>query len=129
MAALNGQETGVKGRHCTAFIPGIGTVDGRTRPAKAYEATVNAIVADLGGEGAISRAELEIVRRAAGLGVLAGLIEAAIVAGDDIEPMQYQSIANAQGRLLSRLGLRRRARDVTPPLADYLAAKARAADS
>ncbi len=127
MAALNGQENGVKGHHCTAFIPGIGTVDGRTRPAKAYEAIVNALVADLGGKDAISRAELEIVRRAAGLGVLAGQIEAAIVAGDDIDPMQYQSVANAQGRLLFRLGLKRVARDVTPPLADYLASKAEGA--
>ena len=127
MAALNGQENGTKGRQCTAFIPGIGTVDGRTRPAKAYEAIVNALVADLGGTDTISRAQLEIVRRAAGLGVLAGQIEAAIVAGDDIDPMQYQSVANAQGRLLFRLGLERAARDVTPPLADYLTAKAREA--
>ena len=127
MAALNGQENGVKGHHCTAFIPGIGTVDGRTRPAKAYEAIVNALVADLGGKDAISRAGLEIGRRAAGLGVLAGQIEAAIVAGDDIDPMQYQSVANAQGRLLFRLGLKRVARDVTPPLADYLASKAEGA--
>ncbi len=124
MAALNGQKNGAKGRHCTAFIPGIGAVDGRTRPAKAYEAIVLALVADLGGEEVISRAELEIARRAAGLGVLAAQIEAAIVAGEDVEPTQYQSVANAQGRLLSRLGLRRRARDVTPPLADYLKAKA-----
>ena len=112
MAALNGQENGVKGHHCTAFIPGIGTVDGRTRPAKAYEAIVNALVADLGGKNAISRA---------------GQIQAAIVAGDDIDPMQYQSVANAQGRLLFRLGLKRVARDVTPPLADYLASKAEGA--
>ncbi len=127
MAALSGHENGAKGRHCMAFIPGIGTVDGRTRAAKAYEGTVNALVADLGGEEAISRAELEIVRRAAGLGVLAGQIEAAIIAGDDVEPTQYQSVANAQGRLLSRLGLQRRARDVTPVLSDYLKAKAEGA--
>ena len=63
-------------------------VDGRTRPAKAYEATVAALVADLGGEDVISRAELEIVRRAAGLGVLAQQIEAALVRGAKVEPMQ-----------------------------------------
>ena len=120
MSTGNSTEVNAKGQHCTAFIPGFGHVDGRTRPAKAYEATVAALVADLGGEDVISRAELEIVRRAAGLGVLAQQIEAAIVSGDKVEPTQYQSVANAQGRLLARLGLRRRQRDVTPSLGEYL---------
>ena len=127
MAALNGQENGVKGHHCTAFIPGIGTVDGRTRPAKAYEAIVNALVADLGGKAAISRAALGNARRASVRGVTAGQLGGPIVASGDIDPMQYQSVANAQGRLLFRLGLKRVARDVTPPLADYLASKAEGA--
>jgi len=127
MADGNGAESGVKGRHCTAFIPGIGTVDGRTRQAKAFEATVEALVTDMGGPDGISRAELEIVRRAAGLGVLAAQIEAQIVAGETVAATEYQTVANAQGRLLSRLGLQRRARDVTPTLKDYLASRAESA--
>ena len=105
----------MKGRYCTAFIPTIGTVDGRTRPAKAFERIIVDLVSDLGGADIISRAELEIIRRAAGLGVLATLIEAKILNGDDVNPTEYQSIANAQGRLLTRLGLKRRQRDITPP--------------
>lgn len=124
MAASNGQDTGTKGQHCTAFIPGIGQVDGRTRPAKAYEATVEALVSDLGGPDAISRAELEIVRRAAGLGVLAMQIESRIVAGEDVAATEHATVCNAQARLLARLGLQRRPRDVTPTLDAYLRSKA-----
>jgi len=56
-------------------IPGLGLIDGRTRQARMYGQAVSDVVSDLGGEENISRAELEIIRRAAGLSVLAAMAE------------------------------------------------------
>ena len=110
------------------YLPLVGAVDGRTKPALAFKNAVADFVEDLGGEQAISRAELELVRRCAGLAVLAAQHEAAIVAGGALDIEAYIAIVNAQGRALSRLGLRRRQRDVTPTLVEYLGAKAEAAE-
>jgi len=102
-------------------LPVIGEVDGRTRPALLYKTTVAALVADLGGEGFLSHAQLQLVQRAAGLAVLAAQHEARIVAGEKVDTERYIAVVNAVGRNLTRLGLQRRARNVTPPdLHDYI---------
>ncbi len=87
------------------YLPLVGEVDGRTKPALAFKNAVADFVEDLGGQQAISRAELELVRRCAGLAVLAAQQEAAIVAGEQVDAESYIAIANAQGRALTRLGL------------------------
>ena len=96
----------------------IGLVDGRTRQAQAFYATVAELVSDHGGEDAVSRAELELIRRAAGLAILAAQFEADILGGDKVNVERYVVAINAQRRVLTTLGLGRRARHVTPdPLA------------
>ena len=110
-----------KGKRRTVDIPGIpGAVDGRTRQAKLYAQAVADIAADLGGEDAISRAELELVRRAAGLSVLASMAEAKLLAGEEVDVSQLTAVGNAQRRLLATLGLERRARDVTPSALQWI---------
>ena len=106
------------------YLPLVGAVDGRTKPALAFKNAVADFVADLGGEQAISRAELELVRRCAGLAVLAAQHEAAIVAGEKVDAESYIAIANAQGRALTRLGLKRVVRDITPRLKDIIEGRA-----
>ena len=106
------------------YLPLVGEVDGRTKPALAFKAAVADFVEDLGGQQAISRAELEMVRRCAGLAVLAAQHEAAIVAGEKVVAESYIAIANAQGRALSRLGLKRVVRDITPRLRDIIEGRA-----
>ncbi len=114
-----------KGQRCSVDIPGLGMVDGRTREARLYGGTVSDIASDLGGEGHLSRAEMELVRRAAGLSVLAALAESNLLSGTDIDIAELVSVGNAQRRILTTLGLQRRERDVTPSLSEYLAAKDR----
>ena len=106
------------------YLPLVVAVDGRTKPALAFKNAVADFVEDLGGEQAISRAELELVRRCAGLAVLAAQHEAAIVAGEKVDAESYIAIANAQGRALSRLGLKRVVRDITPRLRDIIEGRA-----
>ena len=100
-------------------LPVIGEVDGRTGVALVFRLAVEDIGEDLGGLDRLSRGELELARRAAGLGVMAGLIEADLCNDHEITEEQaarYVSLSNAQGRIFARLGLRRVSRDITPSL-------------
>jgi hypothetical protein len=109
-----------KGQRCSVDVPGVGMVDGRRREAQHYGLAVADIAADLGGEDELTRAELELVRRAAGLAVLAGTAEAKLLAGHDIDISELVSVGNAQRRILATLGLSRRQKDLTPDLQTYL---------
>ena len=104
-------------------LPGVGLVDGRTRLAQHYGLSVADIASDLGGMEELTRAELELVRRAAGLAVLAGTAEAKLLAGEDIDIGELVAVGNAQRRILATLGLSRRQKDLTPDLKDYIRSK------
>lgn len=108
-----------KGARCSVDVPGLGLVDGRTREARLYGQAVADVVSDLGGEDHVSRAELELVRRAAGLSVLAALAESRLLSGDEMDISELVSVGNAQRRILATLGLQRRAVDTTPTLSEY----------
>ncbi|MEY9671487.1 hypothetical protein ABIE93_001421 [Bradyrhizobium elkanii] len=74
-----------------------------------------------------SEAELAIVRRAATLIVQLEQMEAKF-AVEDASPTAletYQRLANSMRRLLESVGLKRRPRDVTPNLHEYLASKSK----
>jgi hypothetical protein len=85
-------------------------------------------IADLGGHDAISEAERSIARRAATLTVILERLEFDFAADDQASPSaskitQYQQLANTLKRLLESLGLKRRQKDITPSLSDYLKSK------
>ena len=113
-------KTTTKGKRCTLDIPGLGLVDGRTQAARHYGMFVAAIGGDLGGLDEISTGERELVRRAAGLSVLATVSEAKLLNGEEIDIAELVSVGNAQRRILTTLGIERRTRDITPHLRDYL---------
>jgi hypothetical protein len=65
----------------------------------------------LGGVDSLSAAQIELARRASGLGVLASRIEAMILEDrDDADLERYVSAVHAQCRCLVALGLRRKAK-------------------
>ena len=101
----------------------LGRIDGRTTAAVAFRSALDDLVSDLGGMETITRAEMEIIRRAAGLAVLAAAQEAAILTGKAINVPNYLALINTQRRTLMALGLNRRARDITPNPLDYIEAK------
>ncbi len=123
---MDSKSTPETSRSALTVLPIVGLVDGRTRPALAFKAAVADFVLDLGGDDAVSRAELELIRRAAGLSVLAAQIEAEIVGGDKIAIDRYVATINAQRRVLVTLGLRLRARDITPDLKTYIESRSAA---
>lgn len=123
VSAQMSKRRSTKGQRCSVDLPGVGRVDGRTREAQHYGLLVADIAGDLGGLEDLSRAELELVRRAAGLAVLAGVAEAKLLAGDDIDVSELVAVGNAQRRILATLGLGRRTKDVVPDLQSWITSK------
>ncbi len=99
-------------------------VDGRTVPARVFRDTLAEIVSDLGGRDAISEGEYQLARRAAALSVECLIAESKQAAGEPLDLETFIPSVNALNRTLGNLGLKRRARDVTPDLATYIASKA-----
>jgi hypothetical protein len=107
----------------SVLIPG---VDGRSPWIRRCKDIIASHISDLGGIDNCSTAEYSIVRRAAVLTTELEQLEARFAtAGQadagDLET--YQRCANSLRRLLEAVGLQRRARDVTTPTLDEIAAE------
>lgn len=94
------------------ILPEIGAVDGRTRPALKFREMAEGMASDRGGREMLSRGEEALIRRAAGLEVLADQIEEKLINGEDISVVDYGNVVARQTRVLQTLGLDRRARTV-----------------
>jgi hypothetical protein len=103
-------------------------VDGRSVIARRYRDIVNAIVGDQGGIDHISEVRLQLVRRFAAAAVLAERMEAALARGEEIDVDQHGVLSSTLVRIAQRLGLARRAKNITP-LSEYLAGKANEEDA
>jgi antitoxin (DNA-binding transcriptional repressor) of toxin-antitoxin stability system len=62
-----------------------------------------------------------LIRRFAAAAVLAEQLEARIARGEEITLTDHALLCSSLVRLAQRIGIGRRARDVTPSLSDYLA--------
>lgn len=96
-------------------------LDRRTGAYREARRLIVAIVADLGGADQLTAGEQQLVQRAAVLGAILVDHEARYMRGDQFDPASYSALVNTQRRVLEAVGLRRRARDITPPLRQYLA--------
>ena len=102
----------------------LGDIDGRSREARRYRDVYVALVAHLGGDDVVTEPRRHLAKRASALVVWCETEEAKLATSDDLDIGTYTTAINALRRLLGDLGLERVARDVTPPLSDYLKAKA-----
>ncbi len=98
-------------------------VDGRSVWARRAKDLIQAHIADLGGAENISSAELSLVRRAATIATElerreSEFAKAGEVRSEDLET--FARVSSQPRRLLETLGLKRRAKDVTPDLHTYL---------
>ena len=103
------------------LLPG---VDGRSPWVRRAKDIISAHLSDLGGAHNTSAAERSIVRRAAVLTVELERLEATFAVAGQASPEAldtYARVAANLRRLLEAVGLKRRPRDVTPTLAEYLA--------
>jgi hypothetical protein len=101
-------------------LPGL---DGRSASARRFRDLANAFVADMGGLDRCSEIKLGLLRRLAAITVQAELLEARMVNGEAVDIATLCSLASTTVRLSQRLGLERQARNVTPSLGQYLAAR------
>ncbi|TGD94938.1 hypothetical protein EU555_30505 [Methylobacterium nonmethylotrophicum] len=104
----------------TSLLP---DVDGRSLWARRMRDLIALHLADLGGEGAVSEAERSIVRRVATLTVELERMEVAFATAGEASADAldlYQRTAGNLRRLLEAVGLKRRPRNVTPDLRDYI---------
>jgi hypothetical protein len=100
------------------------TLDDLDRRTAAYRETaklINEIEADYGGSDRLSTGERQLIQRAAVLGAVLTDTESRWIESGKIDPTQYCTVVNAQRRVLETIGLRRRPRDVTPSVAEYVA--------
>lgn len=105
-------------------------VDERSLVARRYREVLGSIVSDLGGNDAMSEAELILARRAASLVVVAEQYESRMADGGKLDLDSYMPVVNTLMRLLSTLGLKRRPKHVGPsPLEGYHAANANGRDA
>ena len=102
------------------LLPGL---DGRSASARRFRDLVNAFVADMGGLDCCSEIKRGLVRRLAATTVQAEMLEARMMNGEAIDIATLCTLASTTVRLSQRLGLERRARNVTPSLGQYLAAR------
>ena len=77
----------------------------------------------MGGLDRCSEVRLGLVRRLAATTVQAEMLEARMVNGEAIDIATLCTLASTTVRLSQRLGLERRARNVTPSVGQYLAAR------
>jgi hypothetical protein len=99
------------------------TVDGRSIWARRLHDLIYLHLSDLGGEDACSEAEKALVRRASCLIVELEHMETrfalAEVGASPDKLRIYQMTVNTLRRTLESLGLKRRAKDITPHPLDY----------
>jgi hypothetical protein len=102
----------------TALLP---DVDGRSVIARRLKDITSAILADQGGAEQCSESRLQLVRRFAAAAVLAEQMESRLANGEQIDVQEYALLCSTLTRLAQRIGIERRAKDVTPNLSEYLA--------
>jgi hypothetical protein len=78
------------------------------------------VVSDLGGRSMLSEGQKQLARRAATLSIFCEKAENDAALGKEIDVDLYGTMCDRLGRCFQRLGLERRARDVTPTLADII---------
>lgn len=101
-------------------LPG---VDGRTLWVRRLRDLIHLYLSDLGGQDNASEAEKAILRRAATLTVELERMEADFAQAGRSTPEALELYSRASGnlrRMLETTGIRRRTKDVTPTIEQYL---------
>jgi hypothetical protein len=97
-------------------------VDGRSAEARRFKDLVSSFAAGLGGESALTEAERALVRNAALLTVQSERLQAALLAGREVNSEELARLANSSARVFAALRIKREPKEVAPTLPQYLAA-------
>ena len=97
-----------------------GGVDQRSAIYRRYRDLVEAILVEQGGVDQCSESRKQLIRRFAACSVIAEQAEARLVAGEQIDVQEHALLCSTLTRLVSRLGIDRIAKDISPTLSDIL---------
>src|SRR5205823_3008214 len=96
-------------------------VPGDTKWARRFRDVLDQIIADLSGPDGLSEGQRQLARRATTIAIACERLEGEAAAGNEIDLEVYGTLTDRLGRCFQRLGLKRQARNVTPPsVAAYL---------
>ena len=95
-------------------------LDGRTVAARHFDQLAANICADLGGKDQLSAIELTLVEAYAGAGTILNDLNTRLLLGEKVDLEKHSQTISAMVRIATRLGTKRRAKDVTPNLQTYL---------
>jgi hypothetical protein len=93
---------------------------GDTRWSRRFRDVLSEIVNNLGGADLLSEGQRQLARRCATLAIACERMEGEAAAGNQIDLDLFGVLTDRLGRCFQRLGMRRRARDITPTLSDAL---------
>jgi hypothetical protein len=94
-------------------------LDGRSRVRRQFDAIANGIASDLGGVNELTTVEAALVEAFAGAAVHVYDLNARLLLGQAIDLSDHAHAISSLVRFASRIGTRRRARDVTPDPLEY----------
>ncbi len=94
-------------------------VDGRSALARRFRDILAQIVVDQGDSG-ISEAKMALIRRFCATVIMAEAIETELVEGREVNVEKHALLVSSLVRLAGRIGIDRKARDISPSLGDYL---------
>ncbi len=97
--------------------------DGNSPWARRQRDLAELYLADLGPSETLSEAEVGLARRAATLACELEGMEGKLSMGDEVDLDLYSRVAGHLRRIHESLGIKRAARDVTPDLHAYIAAR------
>jgi len=100
-----------------ALLPG---VDQRSTIARRYKDILSSLISDQGGADGLSEARLQLCRRFAAAACLSEAMEAKLANGEVIDLAEHALLSSTLVRLAQRIGLDRRARNITPSIKDYI---------
>lgn len=116
---LRGPNARSKVTNGVKLLPGF---DGRSAWGRRFHDLCALHARDAGGIDALSEAQVSLIRRASALEVTLENIELDMALGFEVDLDQYSRAAGHLRRILETVGIKRVARDVSPSLADIIAA-------
>lgn len=97
--------------------------NGRSATARRYRDIYAEVISDLGGADACTEIVHQLARRFASLSILAEGMEAKLTQDEEIDLNAHATVIAGLARIAQRLGLGRKARDITPSLKAHLEKK------
>jgi len=98
----------------------LANVDGRTTVARRYRDIATAIATDQGGADRLSETRLQLIRRFSAAACLAEQLESRLARGEEIDIQEHSLLVSTMVRVAQRIGIDRRAKNITPSLSEYL---------